>query len=243
MVERSRAARRIPPLLLLLCLASGCLGPPPLPPPLRVPMTEFDTIGTLCLLALESEAPTTPETARRLENQIADGLRALGFESVDSEKTVEALTRLGRAAGGYYDVDNGRRDDARYAQLAPKVRRGAGKALGCQALLEPRVVVVSAPWGAGVARWDGNAVGIGGGRSATGTIGALSLHLRIADADDRELYYGVGGIEPIARLNETFFESHFEALDAESFLQSEAANRKAIQIALAELPRRTPARR
>lgn len=117
------------------------------------------------------------------------------------------------------------------------------EALGCQALLEPRVLFVVAPWDGGTARWDGNQVGIGGGSGAYGTIGALSLHLRITDADDREIFYGTGGIQPTGRLNEGWFDSKFEDVDSQTLLRNAEANRKAIDIALKDLPGRGGAKR
>jgi hypothetical protein len=243
MAVRARSGPRSPLLLFLLCAAGGCMGPPPLPPALRVPVDQFDSIRALCLLPIDSEASADPQSIERLESQIGDGLQALGFSSVDSEKTQAALVRLGGAAGGYYDVHSGQRDEARYALMAPKVRRGALEALGCQALVESRVLYVSAQWNGGVARWDGNSVPIGGGSGAYGTIGAISLHLRIIDANDAELYYGVGGIEPVSRLHESWFESRFEHVAGEKLLRNASLNREAVDIALAQIPRRTRAKR
>jgi hypothetical protein len=220
----------------LLVLAVGCYSPPKAPPALRVTTASVAPISKLCLLPLAGDVEG-PERLVAFQKLLSDALVARHYETVDVETTREALERLAREAGGYYDPHSGE-PLADHVQRVKQVRARAGKELGCQALVEPRVAFVIAPWQQAKVEWDGASRGMGSGLGAYGTIGALSLHLRIADLDDRELFFGAGGIEPTARLNESLLSSQFEALPEEQMLDNEQWNRSAIEYALQGWPSR-----
>src|SRR5262249_32283023 len=157
--------------------------------------------------------------------------------------TTEALDRIGREEGGVYDPDTGERKEDRYAAASSRVRERLGAELSCQALVVPRIVHVVAFWVAeqgffsnGTASWDGARVDLRAGRNANGSIGALSLQVRIVDLADRELFFAAGGIRTTSVMVEDFVSLKFQPVDPSSLLADDALNRRAIDIALAQLP-------
>lgn len=222
--------------LVLLVGGVGCYSVPKAPPPLRVSRAELGPIARLCLLPIESDVEG--EEARvRFQQLLVRALAARHFATVEPETTRSAFDRLAREQGGYFDVHSGE-PVADYARVAKQVKARVGAELGCQALVQARIAFVIAPWEQATANWDGASVGIGGGVGALGTIGALSLHLRILDLDERELFFGTGGIRPTASLDTSLFSSRFETLPEEQLLADAARNRMAIDLALQGWPAR-----
>jgi hypothetical protein len=226
------------PLALLALLLGACVAPPQAGPALRVPEAEFLATPSLCLLSLQSEAGTKPERLAQLQEQLAAALRSRGYGVVGVEETVAVLERVSKEEGGYYDPYTGERDESRYASVSSRVRQRVASELGCPAWLAARVVLVISHWSNGTAQWDGASDSIGGGFGAYGTVGALSLWVRVSDSANRELFFGTGGIQTAGRLNEGFFTSHFEQVSAESLLADDARFRTAIELALEGLPAR-----
>jgi hypothetical protein len=71
-----------------------------------------------------------------------------------------------------------------------------------------------------------------GGFSAHGRVPCLSLWITIKDLDDRELFFGTGGIEVVAKLHSDFFREKFQPVDDDAVLRDAARNRQAIRNAL-----------
>jgi hypothetical protein len=88
----------------------------------------------------------------------------------------------------------------------------------------------------GTASWDGARVDLGTGRGAHGSIGALSLQVRITDLEDRELFFGTGGIRTTSQVKEDFLRMDFVPVDPAQLLADESLNRAAVGRALDQLP-------
>ena len=88
--------------------------------------------------------------------------------------------------------------------------------------------------------WDGTQLDMGGSPGEQGTVGALSLHLRVLDLNERELFFGAGGVQPAGRL-EGGFSRTFQAVPDTSLAADDTFNRNAIDLALDGLPSRGPA--
>jgi hypothetical protein len=124
------------------------------------------------------------------------------------------------------------------------VREQVGSELGCQALLRGSVMYVMAPWisagePTGAAIWDGVLEDLGAGRDSMGSIDAVSFHVRVADFEDRQLYFYAGGIRTadllVEREVDGKVESEFVVVDPNELLADPAINRAAIERALERL--------
>lgn len=221
-------------------LAVAACATPTAPPPLRIPQADLGRFPTLCLTPLRSEVDDAPRVAS-IETQLEEALRQRGFRIVPASQTVLVAERITREEGGLFDVDTGeRRPD--FDAVSQRVRERATAELSCQAMVRARVVYVGAPWVAkaglfsgGTAYWDGVEVELGAGNNSYGSIGALSLHVRVLDPGERELYFGAGGITTTSVLEQSFPEARFVAVDPKKLLADEQRNRAALDIALRDL--------
>ena len=207
---------------------------------MRVTAAELASADTVCLLPLSSEAPLDEARAKQIEALVLAAFRKRGFEAVDGAITQAAFERTARQQGGLYDVYDGQ-PAAGAASRASAVRRELGSELGCRSFVRPRIVLVTAVWNGGSANWDGATADVGGGVGARGAIGALSLHLRLTDADDRELYFGAGGIRLTSQFRDVYPSGVFEAVPRALLLADDAYIERATDLALAGLPSRSAA--
>jgi hypothetical protein len=225
--------------LLVLCLATGCMTPPEIPPPLRGTPVEVGGIGSLCVLPIDSEVDLDDARRTAWHALLAEELQERHYAVVDAETTRESFGRFVREHGGLYDAFDGHGDAARSAKVSREAWHAVGEETGCRGVVHTRLVYVVAPWQYANASWDGNVASIGGGHNMVGTIAALSLHVRITDLAERELYFHTGGILPALQLRQGFMSSRFEQTSDESLVSDDYRNRYAIDLALAYLPSRS----
>ena len=197
--------------------------------------------ASFCLDELSNGSPIEDDDPR-ISNFAAlldEELRAMGFGTVSPTETNDTWDRVMAASGTLYDPITGRPD----LEAHERARRAAMLALdeehGCGFLLIPSIISVSTSWKNGIARWDGITERFGtGGAGAFGATGALSLHVSIWDGEWEQVYFGTGGIELLARVVDSFWESDFENVPRESLLTNSEWNLDAIREALRDL--RTP---
>lgn len=114
--------------------------------------------------------------------------------------------------------------------------------LGCDFLLSPMVITVSARWNAGVMSWDGATYrftkGMMPGSGAYGYVPALSLHVNVIELDGGErVYFGTGGIRPLSEIHGGFWKDEFEQVSTDELLRNESLNDAAIERAILQLSR------
>lgn len=244
--ERQRAARvRAALRMSLVAIAvAACAAPPAKSPYARATQTRLEGVRGLCVMPLRSEVDDPPRVARFAAMLIVS-LRGRGYEVVGATETTTALDRISREEAGTYDIYTGERLAGSDAILR-RVRQRLGEELSCQAVVSPRIVRVVAFWLAehgffseGTASWDGARVELDAGRGASGTIGALSLHVRITDLDDREVFYGIGGIRTTSIMVEEWAGTRFDPIEPTQLLADDDLNRSGIGRALVDLPRRS----
>jgi hypothetical protein len=212
------------------------------PPPQRVASAELGKFRSLCMTPLASEVDD-PARVASMEGMLEEAVRQRGFIVVAAGDTAAAFDRITREEGGLYDVDTGeRRGD--FDVVAQRVRVRAGRELSCTAIVRARIVYVVSHWMAqagmfseGTASWDGLEVDLGAGRNAGGTIGGLSIHVRILDLSERELYFGAGGIRTTSILEEDFLSMKFTPIDPKELLADPSLDRAAIDRAIRYLNR------
>jgi hypothetical protein len=214
---------------------SAC-GPPD---PFRIPEKTFRSeITVLCVEALTGDLPLLqfedwPARSARLGELLAEALERGGFRVVRTDAVVAVWRRQREAHGGYYDVHTGEIDAQVYAAVRADAMADLGRTLGCGAVVRPSVRVVAADWGAGMAHWDGVRQGVGaGGWGASGWVKALSLWVNVVDLQERELYFGAGGLQVLAKLG---FLGGDSPVGAEAILSDEERNRAGVAEALGPL--------
>ncbi|GEM_PF-4990753 len=114
--------------------------------------------------------------------------------------------------------------------------------LGCDFLMVPSVVMVSASWNQGLMKWDGTrhrfTEGFAPGSGAYGWVNAMSVHIRVLEMDGGErIYFGTGGIQPLAEIHGGFWKDEFEDVEKDRLLRDDAANIHAIDRAIRPLSR------
>lgn len=200
--------------LVLAAALAGCGTSIRPRPALQVPAADFrQQVRTICLTALHSQVAVPDAETRLAQAQAAlvTELRSAGYVVVPPEQTAEAWRRAMQREGGVYDPHTGRRDEARDAEVRPRVLHAMGAELGCTAVAYPTIALVTAPFHGDRARWDGVEYRVGGGFEASGWNAALSLWVSITDLDGRELLFCTGGIQPIFSVESSFWGSDFAA--------------------------------
>lgn len=135
---------------------------------------------------------------------------------------------------GIYDRDWGvivaARRDAAYAAFFEQVRTE----LDCDGVVDAAVIAVESGAHEGWALWDHRRVLVGYG--AYGAVPAVSIEIVIRDAPEREVYFGVGGVQLVTRVEtDKFTEPHFEPIPTEEVLADSREANEAIRLALDEL--------
>ncbi len=214
----------------------GCQTTPKPVPALRPAAGDFRVqVRALCLLPLDSQASLPDEPARlaAFEALLVDRLKRGEYHVVPAEQTVAAYRRATQQLGGAFDPHTGRRDAARYTTVRRQALHQVGTELGCQALLDPTIAVVSAPFSNGFARWDGVDVEVSDAFGAPhGWITALSLWVSILDFDDQEVFFNTGGIQPIFQIEMGVFDDELKPVPEAQLLTDPARNQKAIDVCL-----------
>lgn len=195
-------------------------------------------VSSICLLPLGVDQELMSEKRRtELQQHLVSRLQAAGFQAVMVDPSEELWKKLVEEVGGYYDRHTGRPDHAQHARILESYRRSIASENGCQAFLTSTVEVVSAPWFAGTARWDGAEQKLPGTSLGTyGYVGALSLWVRLEDVAGKEFYFGTGGITIVSRLEKlSWYKSEFRQTEMDQWLSDESRNIRAVDLALSTL--------
>jgi hypothetical protein len=216
---------------------AACAARPQPDPALRIPEADFRArIHTLCLNPLRATVDLREAKTRLLgfEDLLQERLRAAGFALVSSDQVLETWRRAAADAGGYFDRDSGRRDEAKFDVVKQQALRTLQEQFGCDAILTPTIALVLSSWTNGVAEWDGMQDQLAGGWGAHGRVPALSLWISMRDLQDNEIYFGTGGIQVTAKL-EGFFVEKFAQVSMDTLLTDRQRNLQAIHASLQPL--------
>src|SRR5262245_39610588 len=150
-----------------------------------------------------------PEPVKaRFQQLIEAQFREAGYTIVGPGETRPVWDSLAAESHGLYDPVTGEPDAAKVRAFHDAVYRELKTRFGVDAMLLSALWVVPAKLEDDVARWDGTSQGAGRkkfwkavlGVSHSGTIPALSLHVRLADSDDKDLYENRGGIQVLGKV-------------------------------------------
>lgn len=225
------------PLLVFLLSAAACT-PATLQYPSRSVSREafFSQVRTVAYApVLSSDSPGSREFANKVGSFTAAALAPRGLRLM-SDAAWQTCWKSGVASmGGLYRSDNGRLDEAKEAKLRWRCHQQVVSELNVDAVLETEVLLVHAPMESDVVRWHGveEDVASFGERfwsgTYSGTLPALSLHVRITDRQGKVLYDSAGGIEVAATRDGN------NLVDKPALLKDNAKLREAVRVALARL--------
>lgn len=168
--------------------------------------------GNVLLLPMELGPASKREDARQIFGELLQArLAALGVHVQLDPEYAARWEAEKTASGGFYDpftgeLDKSRLDAARARVLAQSLAR-----YPAAAAIYPSIVTTTAPFQQGEASWDGAKQQAFEARSKLGNIfnvaktlvghlDALSLHLRICDADGATIYEQSGGLQLAERV-------------------------------------------
>lgn len=190
--------------------AKIAVGPVEVPddaPALSIPRAElFANFSKVALAPLDvAEIAQRAEVQARYRQGLEKRLGELGLAVTGGEDYGPLWDAERAAAGGFFDPFTGRRDEDRLRTARGRVFAAMHQKYGITGIVYPSVVLTTAAYKQGTAKWDGVADSVtstkGFGKlldpsmQYMGELSALSLDIRIADADDRTLFEETGGIQ------------------------------------------------
>lgn len=190
------------------------------------------------------------DVAARYDDTLTSRLSKLGFTVAGSADYAKLLLEERDRLGGYYDIFTGKLDPAKLAAARSRVLETLRKNYGVTAVVTTGIEPRRAPFRYGTADWDGASESVsysksmlasafGGSGDYVGVLNALSLVVRIVDAEDNSLFSGVGGIQ----LTEKLTDGRTVAIPPGELFADPAKNARAVEIALRGLaPPSSPSR-
>jgi hypothetical protein len=206
-----------------------------------VPIDDFASrVGTVCVYPTEISTEELAERAQDFSRRAVAELKGAGYNAVllSEEERKGFHERAIAAEGSMIDLEFGWLDRDRVDAVQRRQRLLAREVHGCDAFLELRVTAVRALWRDGVAKWDGREVQFQDYLSAMNAWGwttVLSLHARVTDLDNQELYFFAGGIQPVIEVNTLSLFEPWRPMSPDKILVSEADKSYALTLALGPL--------
>lgn len=169
--------------------------------------------------------------AEKVAAAVDAGLRRNGLDALDPEVFDVLWQERLRAAGGYYDVVSGRPDPEKRRALLAATLQDLRDRHGVRVLLRPALVVLDVEYVRGLAEWDG--VRETAAPTGSGNVPALSLDLRVENAEGHEIGSGRGGIQLVAK--QSLWTGKYGPVPREKLLDDDKRLREAVDRALAPL--------
>jgi hypothetical protein len=195
--------------------------------PFRIPRDQFhSTVKTIALRDVGiPDGLSQPDAVKAgFESLITAELKKAGFEVVPA-KEFDVLWKEGaESVGGLFDSTTGKPDEAKLKQLYESVGRTLKERFNADAVLWPQFKATSARFAGGRATWDGvhqtmtkGFWGAVAGGNTYGNIPAISLFVYIVDAEGKDLFVNVGGLQVAVKLgaNSKFIDVPKDALFAD----------------------------
>jgi hypothetical protein len=216
---RGRRARSI-----LAGLAAGLLlahpswgKATPEPEPFRVPVDSLvGRTNTVALVPTETprDVPGSASAGEEFMRSTTERLIAAGFAIVPAESVRAIWKEAGQAEGGMFDPRTGRRDPVRFERIRARAARVLREHYRTDVCLKLAIVVVSAEFESGEARWDGVTRDVGGAGILNflvtgvpeGRLPALSLAVDVEEPEGRSLYHRQAGLQTLSRADNKLTE-------------------------------------
>jgi hypothetical protein len=206
--------RRFLQLCILVAVLGACAGGPKVVDdvdPFYTPREDFKRSTRILALAEVHLPDGTPEPQgirEQFSTLIEQKLRKAGYTVVHPQRYATVWNQVETEVGGFADSLTGEpRSDALAMAMAETMQR-LNADFEVDAVVIPAVTVVEAAFGGGRAVWDGIAQSVKTGSpvknffagSPDGTLGALSLRVRIVTTTGDPLYEKLGGIQVLSLL-------------------------------------------
>jgi hypothetical protein len=218
--------------------------------PFKIAQNEFyaktKTIA-LAPIAIPGDLENPEPVKARFESLIEAKLHEAGFALVQSQEMAAIWKQMAEQVGGYFDPLTGQRDESKFNVVREYSRRELSAKFNADAILLPSIRVVRANWSGGMANWDDTMeaikstgeqfkealplILIGIGVTSSGTVGALSLVVRVEDIHGVPVYSKGGGIQVLAKIS----GGKFVSVPREELFANEERNVAATNIALGPL--------
>lgn len=185
--------------------------------------------------------PDPKPVADEFSKLIDDELNRHGFSVIRPQQYEKTWLAVAGDPGDFVDTATGERDEAAMSRAMSAALDRLGADFQIEGVLFPRIAVVEAAFAAGSAAWDGVEQRVETGGTVTrflagsqhGTLGALSLKVRIRSAQGETLFENAGGIEVLSKM----VGKEFVSVPRQQLFADAERNRKAVETALEPLKR------
>jgi hypothetical protein len=172
-------------------------------------------------------------TGQQFEALITTRLKEAGFSVIGSKIYDEIWRHEAEALGGYFDTISGKADKARLKSILTRTREELISKYRIDAILFPQIKVGGATFAHDSAHWHGTSEYLGRIESSywriRGTVGALSLFVRIEDNKEKEIYAYAGGIQVLVKAD---FKGRVARVPHDELLSDDRRNEWAVDKAL-----------
>ncbi len=219
----------------------------------KIPRAELiSTIKTVGMMPITvaAEVPDVDGVSARYEAELVERFTAAGFSVVPPSGMREIRERIQTTLGGIYDPVTGHPIKERVEALSERSHDEYLASHKVDALLQPAIVLRSAEFDAGKARWDGvtdsssGRSGMAhfmtslmmGGADVYGQVPALSFVVDLTDPGGKLLYTGAGGLQVLgyarAGAQGLLATVRLSDVDAKFIMTDPARDARALSLAL-----------
>jgi len=238
-------SRLILPLALLASFSTACASAPKYSAdPLKIPVEEFRAkVKTIAVASVvdASGVSDTDHASAAFCSLIEKGLRDSGIAPVPNADVSPVQKRALEAAGGLFDPNTGKLDDAKADTVLAAIRHEVHDRFQADAIVLPRLVVRKANFNGEYAAWDNvrqsilppdagilQKMSVG---QLYGTVATMSLILRIEDPEGRLLFENGAGVQVLAR----YVSGSFQSIQKSDAFANPQDNAAAVELALEPL--------
>jgi hypothetical protein len=229
----------------VIALAGCATGhPTPPPDPFKVPRAQFARnleVVAIAPMRTPKDLPNAEMARARFAATFAVRLQQVGVKCLSPDVVGPVYDEVVEGAGGIFDAKTGALDLAKLQGARKETLARLQARFGrVDAILFSDVRAVKASFSNDQASWNGTNeyVGTGTGKKVfflnkhSGTLGALSLVVRLTGAEGTDLYVDAGGIQVLHKID---VEGQFVPVPEAELLANDQRNGEAVTLANAAL--------
>jgi hypothetical protein len=211
--------------------------------PFKIPRDQFvgqvKTVALRHLAGMPEDYARSDSTKAVFESLLTAELQQAGFKVVPSSIFDQVRQESLDSLGGIFDPKTGAEDTTKAHQVHLRSLEQLKARYQADALLNPRLLAVTAPFSSGSAHWDGASQKLWKGTQGIfgildkrmGSVPAISLLVVITDMEGNHMYADYGGLSLSARID----NSGFKDLPEDSLFGNPVRNANSVRLALAAL--------
>jgi len=213
--------------------------------PFKVPRDQFvgqvKTVALRPLAGMPEDYPRADSAKAAFESLLTAEPQQAGFKVVPASIYDQIRQESLDSLGGVFDPKTGAEDTTKARQVHMRNLEQLKARHQADALLNPRLVALTAQFSSGSAHWDGASQKLWKGTQGvfgildkrTGSVPAVSLLVVITDTEGNRLYVDTGGLSLAARID----GNGFKDLPEDSLFGNPLRNSNSVRLALAALTR------